>query len=90
MLAFQAGDTLRNASSALERGDVAEARRALAERQRVLVAAADLWHDPSLARDADLLSRYDRVLGSAWQNWDGGSRRTMMMAMSFYGDRRMR
>ncbi|MEQ8724616.1 MAG: VWA domain-containing protein [Sandaracinaceae bacterium] len=90
VLAFQAGDALRGASSALERGDVAEARRALAERQRVLVAAAELWHDPALARDADLLGRYDRVLGAAWNGWDGGSRRTMMMAMSFYGDRRMR
>lgn len=90
VLAFQAGDALRGASDALSRGDATEARRLLSERQRVLVAAADLWHDDALARDAELLGRYDRVLSGAWNGWDAGSQRTLMMAMNFYGNRRMR
>ncbi|MFK7991018.1 MAG: VWA domain-containing protein [Sandaracinaceae bacterium] len=90
VLAFQAGDTLSGASDALSHGDPATARRLLAERQRVLVAAADLWHDDALARDADLLGRYDRVLSGAWNGWDSGSQRTLMMAMNFYGNQRMR
>ena len=90
VLAFRAGDALSGASSALAAGDVANARRLLAERRRVLVAAANLWHDDALARDAELLGRYDRVLGEAWGGWDNGSQRTLMMAMTYYGDRRMR
>lgn len=90
VLAFSAGDALRSAARALESGDLANARAELAERQRLLRAASDLWSDPALARDAQLLGRYDRVLAGAWPSWDDGSRRTMVMAMSFYGDRRMR
>jgi len=90
VLAFTAGDALRGASQSLARGDVAGARRLLSERQQVLVAGAQLWNDPALQHDADLLSRYDRVLGGAWNGWDGQSRRTMQLAMNFYGDRRMR
>ena len=90
VLAFQAGDALRAASTRLERGDVQGARSLLAERQRLLTAASDLWSDRSLAEDARLLGRYERVLAGAWPSWDSQSRRTMMMAMSFYGDRRMR
>ncbi len=90
VLAFAAGDALRGASEALARGDVAGARRLLSERQRVLVAGAQLWNDAALQRDADLLSRYERVLGGAWNGWDGQSRRTMQLAMNFYGGRRMR
>ncbi|MCA9608973.1 MAG: VWA domain-containing protein, partial [Myxococcales bacterium] len=89
VLAFAAGDALTAASSALNRGDVAGAQQLLAERRRVLVAGAQLWNDPALSRDADLLGRYEQVIGSAWNGWDGGSRRTMMLAMNFYGDRRM-
>ncbi|MCB9596512.1 MAG: VWA domain-containing protein [Sandaracinaceae bacterium] len=90
VLAFTAGDALQGASTALGRGDVAEAQRLLAERRQVLVAGAQLWNDPALSRDADILSRYEQVLGSAWNGWDGGSRRTMVLAMNFYGDQRMR
>lgn len=89
VLAFAAGDALTAASTALSRGDVGGAQQLLAERRRVLVAGAQLWNDPALSRDADLLSRYEQVIGSAWNGWDGGSRRTMMLAMNFYGDRRM-
>jgi Ca-activated chloride channel family protein len=89
VLAFAAGDALSAAARALEQGDVQAARQQIAERQRVLVAAADLWNDRALARDAQLLGRYDRVLQSAWPSWDDGSRRTMVMAMNFYGAERM-
>jgi len=89
VLAFAAGDALRASSEALSRGDVSGARQILAERQRVLSAGARLWNDEALARDADLLARYDRVLGGAWNGWDGQSRRTMVLAMNFYGGRRM-
>lgn len=90
VLAFTAGDALQGASQALARGDLAGARQLLAERQRVLIAGADLWHDESLRHDAELLSRYDRVLGGAWNSWDGQSQHTMVLAMNFYGDQRMR
>lgn len=89
VLAFAAGDALSGASAALGRGDVDGARALLEERRRVLVAGAQLWSDPALARDAELLSRYEQVIGSAWNGWDGDSRRTMALAMNFYGDRRM-
>jgi Ca-activated chloride channel family protein len=89
VLAFAAGDALSGASAALGRGDVNGARTLLEERRRVLVAGAELWNDPALARDAELLSRYEQVIGSAWNGWDGDSRRTMALAMNFYGDRRM-
>lgn len=90
VLAFTAGDALRGASEALARGDAAGARRLLAERQRVLIAGADLWNDASLRRDADLLGRYQQVIGGAWNGWGSQSRRTMVLAMNFYGDQRMR
>jgi len=90
VLAFQAGEALQGAASRLQSGDVGGARELLGERQRLLNAASDLWNDPALARGARLLGRYDRVLASAWPGWDSRSRRTMMMAMSAYGDRRMR
>lgn len=90
VLAFAAGDALSAAARSLEQGDVQSARRHLAERQRVLEAASDLWNDRALARDARLLGRYDRVIASAWPSWDSGSRRTLVMAMSFYGSGRMR
>jgi len=89
VLAFAAGDALSAAARSLEQGDVQAARQHIAERQRVLVAASDLWNDRALARDAQLLGRYDRVLASAWPSWDDGSRRTMVMAMNFYGAERM-
>ncbi len=89
VLAFSAGDALRSAARSLESGDLAGAREQLAERQRLLSAASDLWSDRALARDAQLLGRYDRVLQSAWPSWDDGSRRTMVMAMNFYGAERM-
>lgn len=89
VLAFAAGDALSASSEALSRGDLAGARQILAERQRVLSAGARLWNDEALARDADLLARYDRVLGGAWNGWDGQSQRTMVLAMNFYGGQRM-
>lgn len=90
VLAFSAGDALHGAATRLERGDVAGASELLSEHQRLLTAASDLWSDRSLAQDAQLLGRYERVLAGAWPSWDSQSRRTMMLAMSFYGDRRMR
>ncbi|HJL16789.1 MAG TPA: VWA domain-containing protein, partial [Sandaracinaceae bacterium LLY-WYZ-13_1] len=90
VLAFQAGDALQSAATHLERGDLSGARTLLAERQRLLSTASRLWNDRALAEDASLLERYDRVLAHAWPSWDSHSRRTMVMAMSFYGDRRMR
>jgi hypothetical protein len=89
VLAFSAGDALETAARALENGDLAAARAALAERRELLSAASNLWNDRALERDAQLLARYDRVLGSAWPSWDDDSRRTMVMAMNYYGDRRM-
>jgi Ca-activated chloride channel family protein len=89
VLAFSAGDALSTAARALQSGDLAGARTALAERRELLVAASDLWNDRDLERDAQLLARYERVLGSAWPSWDDGSRNTMVMAMNFYGDQRM-
>lgn len=89
VLAFAAGDALTAAARALERGDVRGAREQIAERQRVLEAASGLWGDRALARDAQLLGRYDQVIANAWPSWDSSSRRTMVMAMNFYGDARM-
>ncbi|HJL37632.1 MAG TPA: hypothetical protein RMG95_18210, partial [Polyangiaceae bacterium LLY-WYZ-15_(1-7)] len=80
VLAFQAGEVL-------QRGANDEARRLLAERRELLEAAADLWRDPSLRQDAELLARYERVLGG---QWDGSSRNTLVMAMNYFGDKRMR
>lgn len=90
VLTFSAGDALSQAARFLERGEADEARRILNERRELLAAASDLWNDRALARDAELLGRYDRVIANAWPTWDPGSRRTMVMAMGFYGDGRMR
>ena len=87
VLAFQAGEVLQRAADALQRGANDEARRLLAERRELLEAAADLWRDPSLRQDAELLARYERVLGG---QWDGSSRNTLVMAMNYFGDKRMR
>jgi Ca-activated chloride channel homolog len=90
VLAFQAGDALQAAATALGTGDVFAARQALAERIELLRAGATLWRDEALARDADLLGRYDRVLAAAWDGLPTDDRRALAMAMNYYGDRRMR
>lgn len=90
VLAFQAGEALQNAASALSRGDSASARRVLSEQRELLEAAAGLWRDPALGVDAQRLARYERVLGGAWDGWGHGEQRTLVMAMNFFGDRRMR
>jgi Mg-chelatase subunit ChlD len=90
VLAFQAGEALQNAASALTRGDSSNARRLLSEQRELLEAAASLWRDPALGVDAQRLARYERVLGGAWDGWGQGEQRTLVMAMNFFGDRRMR
>lgn len=90
VLAFQAGDALQSTADALDRGDYAAARLALSERIEVLRAARDLWRDRGLDDDLRILEQYERVVASAWPTWDSGSQRTLVMAMNFYGDRRMR
>lgn len=90
VLAFQAGDALQEAAAALSSDDLSAARARLSERRDVLAAAASLWSDSSLRRDADLLGRYERVLDGAWQDFGSGDRRTLAMAMNYFGDQRMR
>jgi len=90
VLAFQAGDALQRAADSLATGDADAARRALAERRAVLEAAASTWRDRSLAADASMLSRYERVLAAAWPSWGSGERQTLVLAMNYFGDRRMR
>jgi len=90
VLAFQAGEALQEAADALQRGDHANARRILAERRELLSAASGHWRDPALGQDAQLLARYERVLGSSWGSWDHGSQNTLVMAMNYFGDQRMR
>ncbi len=90
VLAFQAADALQQAATALENGDVAGAHLVLAERVTLLRAAADLWDDEALMADANLLSRYDRVIDGAWSGFPYDERRTLLMAMNYYGDERMR
>ena len=87
VLAFQAGETLQSSADAFRRGRREEAFRILSERQELLVTAARLWRDPGLQRDADLLGNYQRVLA---QTFDAQSTSTIVMAMNYYGDRRMR
>lgn len=89
VLAFQAGETLREASEALSNGDAALADRLLGERVELLEAAADLWHDPSMRRDARLLATYRRVVTGGWPSFDYDSQRTLALAMGYYGDQRM-
>lgn len=90
VLAFQAGEALQNAAVALERGDASSARRLLDEQRELLEAAARIWRDPALGEDAQRLARYEQVLGGAWDDFGQGERRTLVMAMNFFGDRRMR
>ena len=90
VLAFQAADALQQAATALEAGDTAGAHLVLAERVTLLRAAADLWDDEALLADANLLSRYDRVIDGAWSGFPYDERRTLLMAMNYFGDERMR
>jgi hypothetical protein len=90
VLAFLAGDALQQAASSLGDGDTAGALVHLQERREVLEAAADLWRDDALRQDATMLSRYERILASAWQGWPDDDRRTLVVAMNWFGDRRMR
>jgi Ca-activated chloride channel homolog len=90
VLAFQAADALQAAAEALDRGSPAEAERAIAERIELLRAARDLWRDRGLDDDLRILESYQRVLASAWPGWGQDSQRTLVMAMNYYGDRRMR
>ncbi|UJR84857.1 vWA domain-containing protein [Sandaracinus amylolyticus] len=90
VLAFQAGDALQSTADALDRGDYAGAQLAISERIELLRAARDLWRDRGLDDDLRILEGYQRVLASAWGGWGEDSRRTLVMAMNYYGDRRMR
>ncbi|MEM9070929.1 MAG: VWA domain-containing protein [Myxococcota bacterium] len=90
VLAFQAGEALQAAANALQAGDSEGARRQLAERRELLEAAGTHWRDTSLRDDAALLARYESVLGSAWNTWDHHTRGTLVMAMNYFGDQRMR
>lgn len=90
VLAFQAADALQRAATALESGDLATAHAVLDERIVLLRAAADLWDDEALLADAGILSRYERVIDGAWNGFPYDERRTLLMAMNYYGDERMR
>lgn len=90
VLAFQAGEALQEAAEALRLGEVATARRVLVERRELLEAAADLWRDPALAADARLIERYETVLARAYPSWNDQDQRTLLLAMNYFGDRRMR
>ena len=90
VLAFQGGEALQEAADALQRGDAATAHRVLSERRELLEAASQHWRDPSLGADAVLLSRYERVVDHAWRDWDSGAQNTLVMAMNYFGDQRMR
>ncbi len=90
VLAFQGGEALQSAADALQRGDAAGAHQILTERRELLAAASQHWRDPSLGADAVLLSRYERVVDHAWQDWDSQAQNTLVMAMNYFGDQRMR
>ncbi len=90
VLAFQAGEALGRAASALGAEDAREAMRLLRERRELLEAAAELWRDPSLRRDARLLGQYETVVAQGWPGLRSADRRTLVMAMSYFGDQRMR
>jgi len=90
VLAFQAGEALQLAADALAAGDRTTARQVLTERREVLEAGAELWRDPLLARDAQLLAQYQRVVDGAWDGFGYGDQRTLVMAMGSFADRRMR
>ncbi len=87
VLAFQAGETLQSSADAFRRGARTEALRILTERQELLVTASRLWRDPGLARDAELLGNYQAVMR---QTFDAQSTNTIVMAMNYFGDQRMR
>ena len=89
VLAFQAAEALQQAAEAFGRGDAASATRLLAERRELLEAGARLWRDPSLRRDAQLLASYERVIGGG-VTLDYATRDQLVMAMNYFGDRRMR
>jgi Ca-activated chloride channel family protein len=90
VLAFQAGEALQLAADALASGDRSSARTILSERREVLEAGAELWRDPLLSRDAQLLAQYQRVVDGAWDHFGYGDQRTLVMAMGSFADRRMR
>jgi len=90
VLAFQAGEALQLAADSLTARDAAEARRLLSERRELLEAAADVWRDPSLRQDAALLARYEQVVAHAWGGFGDADQRTLVMAMNYFGDQRMR
>ena len=90
VLAFQAGEAMQNAAGALSSGDPSQALAALKEQRDLLVAASRIWRDNGLQKDAQLLSRYERVLNGAWNNLDSSSQNTLVLAMNYYADKRMR
>lgn len=90
VLAFQAGEALQQAAEALRMGEIATARRVLSERRELLETAADLWRDPALREDAGMIERYETVLARAYPSWNDQDQRTLLLAMAYYGDRRMR
>lgn len=90
VLAFQAGRVLQDAAHDLRTGFPAPALRHLKEQRELLEAASALWRDAALSRDAALLRRYEEVLRTDWARWGYADRRTFMMAMSYYGDQRMK
>lgn len=90
VLAFQAGEALQDAAGALASGDLEGAKRSIDEHRTLLEAAASGWRDASLAKDAQLLARYERVLAASWPGWSDEDRQTMVMAMNQFGDERMR
>ncbi|HJL36728.1 MAG TPA: hypothetical protein RMG95_13655, partial [Polyangiaceae bacterium LLY-WYZ-15_(1-7)] len=62
----------------------------LRERRELLEVAAERWRDPRLARDARLLARYERVVDRAWAGFGPDGQRELLLAMGWFGDRRMR
>jgi Ca-activated chloride channel family protein len=90
VLAFQAGEALQDAAGCLARGDARRAGALLAERRHLLETAAAVWRDPLMRRDASLLGRYETVVARAWGGFGGEEQRALVLAMNYYGDRRMR
>lgn len=90
VLSFQAGEALQVAAEALGTGQPAAARRLLSERRELLEAAAELWRDPAMRRDAALIGRYETVLARVYPGWSSYDQSTLRLAMASFGDRRMR
>ncbi len=90
VLAFRAGDAMQQAAEAIANGQSDQARTILGEHVTLLRAAADLWRDEAMRRDAALLDQYATVIGRAWDGFSGDDRRVLAMAMQHYGDRRLR